>query len=114
MTIKFVETSWVSKYNNILIFAYRRSEDLASWETFYFNKETGKYVNFYSPVVSQWNYKPLTEEEIAHLLEFVKKSVVEDMDDFSDTKFPADDEFTIRMNEVLMITSKDFRPELMN
>ncbi|MED2737698.1 hypothetical protein [Bacillus toyonensis] len=114
MTIKFVEASWVSKYNNILIFGYRRSEDLASWETFYFNKETGRYVNFYSPGVTQWNYKPLNEKEIAHLLEFIKSSSIDEMDDFSDTKFSADDEFTIRMNEVLMITAKDFRPEVMN
>ncbi|MGN5650345.1 hypothetical protein [Bacillus sp. Brlt_9] len=115
MTIKFEETTWVSKYNNnILMTCYRRSEDLGSWETFYFNVETERYVNFYARNDKQWNYKPLSEEEIAYLLEYVKKCPIEDMDIFSFEDVVGNKWFEDRMQAVLKITDKDFNPAVLN
>ncbi|MGN5650346.1 hypothetical protein [Bacillus sp. Brlt_9] len=112
MTIKFEEIRSVIAYKNIRMVSYRTSTVWTSTKTFYLNLDTGKSVNLYTGSHTQWHWDPASEDLEKIMLNILNNAKV--VKDITDTAIAKDMWFLKKMDDVIRMTDKDFKPVVMN
>lgn len=110
--VKFEEIRNVIAYKNFLMVSYRTSTVWTSTETFYLNLDTGKSVNLFTGSHTQWHWNPVNDNLEKILLNIVKNA--KNVKDVTNTEPAEDMWFKKKMDDVIRMTDKNFKPFVIN
>ncbi|WP_088362587.1 hypothetical protein [Bacillus cereus] len=105
MTTKFEEITEVHLYKNILMVSFRRSENKDAWDTFYLNKDTGKFVTIHTSFITEKRFIRLSDEYQNELLSILKGA--ENIVKIGDGAYKHDSAFRDRIDSVFKVTAED-------
>ncbi|MED2737699.1 hypothetical protein [Bacillus toyonensis] len=105
MDIYFEEISEVHLYKNILMVSFRRSEDMDAWDTFYLNKDTGKFVTIHTSFNTEKRFIRLSDEFQNELLSILNNA--ENIVNIGDGAYKFDSAFRDRIDSVFKVTAED-------